>query len=74
MNAVKIYYARVYSIGSGRLAQLVEHLVYTEAVASSSLAPPTKILGSNRAKIPATKSRLWLYAILGATLRLYARL
>ena len=25
----------------GRLAQLEEHLVYTEGVASSSLAPPT---------------------------------
>ena len=27
----------------GRLAQLEEHLVYTEGVASSSLAPPTHI-------------------------------
>ena len=26
----------------GRLAQLVEHLVYTERVGSSSLSPPTK--------------------------------
>jgi hypothetical protein len=29
------------AVGSGRLAQLVEHLVYTERVGGSSPSPPT---------------------------------
>ena len=31
-----------FTFGNGRLAQLVEHLVYTEGVKGSSPLPPTK--------------------------------
>lgn len=34
--------------GSGRLAQLVEHLVYTERVGSSRLSPPTIAFNKQR--------------------------
>ena len=36
--------SRIFPDGIGRLAQLVEHLVYTERVGSSSLSSPTSIL------------------------------
>lgn len=32
-----------YSMALGRLAQLVEHLVYTEGVGGSSPSPPTRL-------------------------------
>ena len=33
---------------AGRLAQLVEHLLYTQGVGSSSLSPPTSEVAGNR--------------------------
>ena len=36
-------HARGLRIGRGRLAQLVEHLVYTERVGGSSPSPPTTV-------------------------------
>ena len=35
----------------GRLAQLVEHLVYTERVGSSSLSPPTILRSARRERL-----------------------
>ncbi len=42
------------SLGAGRLAQLVEHLVYTERVGGSSPSPPTRFFAPVRQRGDAT--------------------
>jgi hypothetical protein len=53
---------------SGRLAQLVEHLVYTERVGGSSPSPPTKWKSDRMAKRPSPAILLLLGLTLGAGL------